>query len=205
MIDNFPVHSVPEGDVSRAVDLRFWLSSAEVENIEAIRHRSPTSTFALHVAVEPSIAWVKTYNQMGQAALPDSPWDMNFGMFSQLFPFWTCRVTTIQVEIDQSHWIDSVLPGLGYDRLRLLELTFPPTLPDHSNAAAQFDKARKALDQRRYGAADRLAQFGAFMGFPWDDRRPSRPSGCNPKCCSRGCERRTRWVSDPPVIRWLHS
>jgi hypothetical protein len=151
LIDNFPVHSLPQGDISRSVDLRFWLSSAEVENIETIRHKSPTSTFILHVAVEAGIAWVKTYNQMGQTAQPDSPWEMNFGMFSQLYPFWTCRIATIQVEIDQSHWIDNVLPGLGYDCLRLLELTFPPSLPDHPNAAAQFDQARNALDQRRYG------------------------------------------------------
>ena len=151
LIDNLPVHSLPQGDISRSVDLRFWATSAEVENIETIRHKSPTSTFVLHVAVEAGIAWVKTYNQMSQTAQPDSPWEMNFGMFSQLYPFWTCRIATIQVEIDQSHWIDNVLPGLGYDRLRLLELTFPPTLPDHPNAVAQFDQARKALDQRRYG------------------------------------------------------
>jgi hypothetical protein len=81
----------------------------------------------------------------------ETPWEFNYGMFSQLYPFWTCRITTMMVQIDQSHWIDNVLPGLGYDRLRLLELSFPPPLPDHSSAAAQFDKARKALDQRRYG------------------------------------------------------
>ncbi len=57
----------------------------------------------------------------------------------------------MSVQIDQSHWVDNVLPGLGYDRLRLLDLSFPPPLPDHSNAAAQFDRARGALDQRRYG------------------------------------------------------
>jgi hypothetical protein len=151
LIDNLPVHSLPQGHMNSPTELRFWLTAAEVEYIETLRHASPGGVFALHIEVVIGVAWVKTYNQMGQAALPDSPWEMNFGMFSQMFPFWTCRITPVQVEIEHSTWIDKVLPGLGYDRLRLLELSFPPPLPDHSNAAAQFDKAKRALDQRRYG------------------------------------------------------
>jgi hypothetical protein len=72
-------------------------------------------------------------------------------MYSQVLPFWTCSITPVQCEIDQATWIENVLPGLGYDRLRLLELTFPPPLPDHTSAARQFDKAKIAFDQRRYG------------------------------------------------------
>jgi hypothetical protein len=30
-------------------------------------------------------------------------------------------------------------------------MTFPPPLPDHTSAASQFDKAKRALDERRYG------------------------------------------------------
>jgi hypothetical protein len=72
-------------------------------------------------------------------------------MYSQVLPFWTCSITPVQCEIDQATWIENVLPGLGYDRLRLLEMIFPPPLPDHTSAARQFDKAKVALDQRRYG------------------------------------------------------
>jgi hypothetical protein len=151
LIDNLPVHSLPQGDVGRSVNLRFWLTNSEIEHIEQVRHSGPSSTFTLHVDVEPGVAWVKTYNQMGQDPIPGSPWDMNVGIFSQFFPFWTCRVGTIRAEIDQSHWVDNVLPGLGYDRLRLVELNLPPSLPDHPSAASHFDAARKALDQRRYG------------------------------------------------------
>jgi hypothetical protein len=151
LIDNLPVHSLPQGHMNSPVELRFWLTTAEVEHIEGLRHASPDGLFALYVKVVAGVAGMKTYNQMGQAPLLDSSWAMNHGMFSQMFPFWTCRVATIQVEIEQSTWVEKVLPGLGYDRLRLLELSFPPPLPDRSNAAAQFDKAKCALDQRRYG------------------------------------------------------
>jgi hypothetical protein len=151
LIDNLPLRSFPTGTPTSSTDLRFWLSSAELENIERLRHESPADVFSMYVSVEAGIGWVKTFNQMGQEPLAGSPWDINHGMFSEVLPFWTCRITPIRVEIDQAHWIDRVLPGVGYDRLRLLELTFPPTLPDHSNAASQFDVARKALDQRRYG------------------------------------------------------
>jgi hypothetical protein len=72
-------------------------------------------------------------------------------MFSQVLPFWTQRVDPVWMQIEQSTWVRNVLPGLGYDRLRLLELTFPPPMPGHGSAAAQFDKARRALDERRYG------------------------------------------------------
>lgn len=152
LTDGFRVHSIPSGSVSNTVDLRFWLTAAEVEHIESLRHKVQSSTFTLYVDVQAWVAGVKTYNEMRPGQPPqESPWEFNYGMYSQLYPFWTCRITTMWVQIDQSHWIDNVLPGLGYDRLRLLELSFPPPLPDHSSAAAQFDKARKALDQRRYG------------------------------------------------------
>jgi hypothetical protein len=58
----------------------------------------------------------------------------------------------LPIQIEPSAWVREVLPGLGYDRLRLMEVTFPPPLPEHPSAAAQFDKARLALDQRRYWA-----------------------------------------------------
>jgi hypothetical protein len=72
-------------------------------------------------------------------------------MYAEVFPFWTTQVQPVQINIEQSTWVNNVLPGLGYDRLRLIELNFPPPLPDHDNGAKQFDNARKALDERRYG------------------------------------------------------
>ena len=66
-------------------------------------------------------------------------------------PFWTCSITPVECEIDQATWIENVLPGLGYDRLRLLELTFRPRSRIARVQARQFDKAKIAFDERRYG------------------------------------------------------
>jgi hypothetical protein len=43
-----------------------------------------------------------------------------------------------------------VLPGLGIDNLRLVELAFPPNLGGVGNAAKIFDDARTAYQERRY-------------------------------------------------------
>jgi len=132
--------------------LRFRLSGAEVEHLESLRHAAPNNVFVLYVGIDAIAAGLITYNQMTPGQVPaESPWEFNYGMYSQVLPFWTCSITPVQCEIDQATWIENVLPGLGYDRLRLLEMTFPPSLPDHTSAARQFDKAKVALDQRRYG------------------------------------------------------
>jgi hypothetical protein len=152
LTSGFQVRSLPSGTSDTTIELRFPLTNAEAQHVELLRHESRQSTFVLYLGVEASVAGMRTYNQMGSGSSPgDSPWEMNYGMFSQLFPFWTCQITPVQVRIEQSTWIERVLPGLGYDRTRLLELTFPPPLADHMSAAQQFDKAKRALDERRYG------------------------------------------------------
>jgi hypothetical protein len=148
--NQYVIHTVVQGSGERTVDLRFPLNLADVERLERLRHASENRHLVLYVAVEATVVGLKTYNQMGETT-EELPWEFNLGMLSQMLPFWSCTINPVQVEIEQSTWVDNVLPGLGYDRLRLLELNFPAPLPDHSNAAKQFDRARLALDQRRYG------------------------------------------------------
>jgi hypothetical protein len=152
LTDGFNVRSFPQGTTKHDVELRFPLSTAEVEHLESLRHAGPGNVFVLYVDLDAIASGLITYNQMTPGQVPaESPWEFNYGMYSQVLPFWTCSITPVQCEIDQATWIENVLPGLGYDRLRLLELTFPPPLPDHTSAARQFDKAKIAFDQRRYG------------------------------------------------------
>jgi hypothetical protein len=151
LMDGFHAHSLPHGTTDYTAHLRFFLTQAEVEDLERYRQATNTEIVELYLGLDPLIAGMKSYNQVrpGTATEP-SPWNIQFGMFSQVLPFWTSRVDPIRVQIEQSTWVRDVLPGLGYDRLRLLELTFPPPLPDHSRAASQFDKAKRALDEMRY-------------------------------------------------------
>ncbi len=152
LMDNFNARSIPHGPLDHTVQLRFFLSPAEVEDLERKRHASGGDIFTLYCGVDLVVGGLKTFNSFGQGQVPEpTPWDVNFGMFSQVMPFWMTRVSPAWVQMEQSTWVRSVLPGLGYDRVRLLELTFPPPLPDNGRAARQFDKARQALDGRRYG------------------------------------------------------
>jgi hypothetical protein len=152
LMTGFHTHSLPHGSTDHTEYLRFFLTPAEVEDVERRRQGSSTEVFQLFLGLDPLIAAMKSYNSYGPGETPEqTPWNIQFGLFSQVLPFWTSQVSPVWINIEQSTWVRNVLPGLGYDRLRLLELTFPPPLPDHSNAAAQFDKAKRALDERRYG------------------------------------------------------
>jgi hypothetical protein len=138
--------------MEHTVELRFHLTPADVENLESKRHASPSDTFTLYLGLDAVVAGLKTYNQMPTAPGADaerSPWPMQYGMFSQVFPFWSTKISPVWVSIERSSWV-RVLPGLGYDRSRLIEIPFPPPLPDHPSAASEWDKARRALDEQRY-------------------------------------------------------
>jgi hypothetical protein len=113
-------------------EVRFFLSEAEVENIEALRHAANTDVFTLHLDLDVVVAAIKSHNGTGTE---QAPWNPQFGTFAEVLPFWTTQVEPLQINIEQSTWVNNVLPGLGYDRLRLVELNFPPPLPDHDNAA----------------------------------------------------------------------
>lgn len=153
LVNGFHAHSLPHGSADHRAELRFFLTPAEVEDMERRRHDGNADTLQLYLGLDPIVAGMKTYNSFGPGQTPEeTPWNIQFGMFSQVLPFWTCQVQQpVWVQVEPSVWARDVLPGLGYDRLRLLELTFPPPLPDHTSAAGQFDKAKRALDARRYG------------------------------------------------------
>jgi hypothetical protein len=151
LLNALPARSFPNHAGDHREDLRFFLTPWQVEDLEQRRHAGPEGQFQLYLGLDVTVAAVRTHNSItpGQP-VPETEYDPQFGMYSELRPFWNARVDAVWVQVEQSTWVRNVLPGLGYDRLRLVELTFPPALPGHSNAAAQFDKARRALDERRY-------------------------------------------------------
>ncbi len=149
LVNGFPVRSLPSAPVDHTVELRFPLTLAEVENLEKQRHGTTTNVFTLYLGFDVVVGGLKAHDEIVNGPSKPTQWDMSYGMFAEVSPFWESRVNPIQVQIEQSTWVRDVLPGLGYDRSRLVEMTFPPPLPDHKSAAGQFDKARRALDERR--------------------------------------------------------
>ncbi|HUX05406.1 MAG: hypothetical protein ACYC1I_04285 [Acidimicrobiales bacterium] len=153
--------------------VRFFLSAVEVEDVEARRHAANSDVFTMWLKFDVAVAGLRSHNNDDEL-----PWNPQFGTISEVFPFWAAQPQPLQINVEQSSWVNNVLPGLGYDQLRLIELKFPPPLPDHDNAASQFDKAKRALDERRYDDCIKECrgllkmwekQFGATEKYPVAD------------------------------------
>ncbi len=171
LLDNLPVRSFPEGQGEHVVPLRFHLTQRDIDILENIRHQAPSDLFSLYLHLEAVVAGVRTYNSVGgsQVNTHDMPWGLEYGMFSQVFPFWRTGISPVPVSIERSTWVRDVLTGLGYDRARLVEMTFPPSLPNHPSAAREWDKAKRALDEQRYAdciseCRDILAMWQSQLG-----------------------------------------
>jgi len=113
-------------------------------------------------------------------------------MYSLRFTFWASSINPIILTVEMSQWVEKILPGFGYNQLRLIEVRLPPALPDHDAAVIEFDKARYAFDQRRYSdcvaacrglvnmwnrlldstkSAPMGTVVGDKLGWPTDDKR----------------------------------
>jgi hypothetical protein len=151
LLDALPARS-PVGRPSDAlIALRFFLSAAELEALEEHRHASAGDPITLYLRLEAVAAAVRIHNQKTlDGAQEQSAWG-DLGELSEVLPFWQTQIPPLTISVEQSRWVGHVLPALGYDRLRLVEVGFPPALPDHPGAALEWDKARRAFDERRYG------------------------------------------------------
>jgi hypothetical protein len=152
-----PVRSVPGGSSPYSIDLRFQLSLAGVHRLEAARHQATDSDFTLYLRFEGPVVWIS--NSRGEARVSpnqppaeetEDPFGMQLGLHSDLSYFWSTAIDPLHVQIDASVWISKVLPGFGIDYIRLVEVAFPPGLPDIENAAKIFDDAQRAYHAKRY-------------------------------------------------------
>jgi hypothetical protein len=179
LVGGFRVRSGSTSSTSRGgaqVELRFFLTLAQAEELERHRHANSGDIFYFYLRLEPTIIGLKNFNVpiSGQLTQP-TIWDAKYGMYAEPVVFWAApQPPALRVDVETSSWVRRVLPGLGYDRARLIEVRLPPALPDQPNAAAEFDRAKVALDGRRYEdsvAACRglLTMWKEFFGA---DREP---------------------------------
>jgi len=174
LIHNMPVRTLPEGSMPHIVELRFPLSMPVIEKIERSRHASSDREAVLYLQLEPILAWLRTThgNPLTSATLQsDEGRNLagRFALHSEMSILWFPKIDPLWLAIDTSQWVSNVLPGLGYDRIQLIEVTLPPPLPHTANAEARFAALRQALDSRRYDDAvaasrDILSAWSGYLG-----------------------------------------
>lgn len=149
----FQLYSRQSGQHPTRVELRFVLTVAQLAALERRRHTGDGSSFSLYVSVHPTIVGLQNFNEYTSGQAPTSRlWDATtYGMYSELAFFWAADPwPVLRVDVPTSTWVRQVLPRLGYDRVRLIEVNFPPPLEGRPNAADRLDAARAALDACRY-------------------------------------------------------
>jgi len=149
------------------VELRFFPSAADIELLERHRQTASTGPFSLFLKLEPVVAGLRNFNEQLPPRDPVAgPWDdPRLGMYAELYVFWTSTIDTLRLSIEHTTWVDRVLTGVGYDQRRLLEVSLPPPLPSHGSAVSEFDKAKRAIVDRRY--TDCVAACRGLIGI-WE-------------------------------------
>lgn len=86
----FQLFSMPGGQHPTHIELRFFLTLAQLAELERRRHAGDGSSFSLYLSVHPTIVGLQNFNEYTPGQAPTSRlWDaMTYGMYSELAFFW---------------------------------------------------------------------------------------------------------------------
>lgn len=149
------VISVEKNPNDHRFELRFPLTTALVERLDSLRQASANGD--LRLLVRPKVTVSLIYQVSGEATtrpivrpIPEFPFGLEYGIASTLAYFWNSGVNPFALEIPRSTWVDRVLPGVGLEHMRLVEIGLPRTTgPLPPNVLRLFDAARADLDNGR--------------------------------------------------------
>jgi hypothetical protein len=90
------------------------------------------------------------------------------------FAYISCELS---IPMPQSHWIDKVLPGLGYGKIELVEISIPETaLPEiFSKAVEELNHAKRFLNEGSNG--DCVARCRNIIQLIVDSKKVKMPEG----------------------------
>ncbi len=153
LIENMNYRTIPGAPTDNPVNLCFSLTQTQVKKLEDAREGSHSGNFTLYLSLKSIIAWLRdTGNDMlddSSTTIGEERWPPMVGMFSDLWPFWNTSIGALRAQIEPATWVKNVLPALGYDRVRLVEIQLSQ-MSETGIIASQFDKARRDLDEGRY-------------------------------------------------------
>ncbi len=143
--------SLPSGPNDQQVMVRIPLTQPLITSLEAHRHTMPAADYLGALRLSATVAWVRETWEPQFFDAQSSPFPHGFGMLSTFAPFWTTQIEALDLRVPASAWVSNVLPGLGLDHLRLIELELPSTngsLPD--TLLPLFDEAQRDFSLGRY-------------------------------------------------------
>jgi hypothetical protein len=156
----FLAASPAEGKSASPYDLRFPVPLAALHFIEVRRHASQNHDFVANLVFNATIIWVSGVGNSISSlqgteprAIPDNPFAAtpSMGMLFTVAPFDLGGTEPLQVRVSASQWVADVLPGLGYDRVRMIEFTLPKATGAVSETVIKYlDDAFVHYDAARY-------------------------------------------------------
>ena len=157
----FPVRSLLGNAPNTWIpQIRISLTQAQIGAIEERRHAEIDSNFRGCLRIEYTVVWL--YDVLNEQSghgrdarshtieVPEGFQQM--GMIALMAPFWTVNpITNLFIQVDRLTWAEKALPGLGWDRVRLIEIIFPceGTLVP-VEAVRHLDEARHNYDVGSY-------------------------------------------------------
>jgi hypothetical protein len=147
LLKGMHLRTISGGPTSHRTELRFGLTQTQIKYLEDARHNTRQGVFTLSLGLEGSVVWLRhTYDD---CAMRDAGWPGSVGLTSEILPFWYPDIGELRLKVEQSSWVRDVLPGLGYNRVRLIEIDLTQ-MPEQGITAQRFDKAIRQFDEGRY-------------------------------------------------------
>lgn len=148
----FPFRGLPGTPSPMTQEVRFRLGQAVIAQFERQRLQQVDHAFYAYLRLQPTVAWLR---QEGDPVL-DEPGASGFppqqkNLFTRLDYCWDAKIGDLAVQVPASVWVQQVLPGLGYDQLRLVEIALPVAdglLP--TEIIGYYDAARRHFDLGNY-------------------------------------------------------
>lgn len=178
----------PSGDRKELEHLRFPIPLAALHFIEERRLTTPNHEFVANLLFRATIVWVSgsgnTIEELQGTeprTIPNNPFAsmMNMGMLYTIAPLHEVRIDPLQVRVPASIWVTNVLPGLGYARVRLIELVLPrandvvpeDVIKNLDEAFSLYDAGqyRDAITRCRQARTDLERSLGASREYPIAD------------------------------------
>ena len=122
--------------------LLFSLTHEQIKQLDDIR-RTPGNDLFLHL--EPIVVALR---QTEQAVLTLGEQRANVSLLSDFAYYWLSRIEALRIQTAEMKWVDSIFPGIGYDRYRLVEVSLPTSdILVPKEAIEYFQRAKKYYDE----------------------------------------------------------